>query len=69
MIYKGDVISAFCRLHYHPDVASAYTFVLGTYLVIPVSMVFGYRYPPSLFYLFSKLRSFTSRFVHHLPLS
>ena len=56
MIYKGDVISAFCRLHYHPYVASAYTFVLGTYLGIPVSMVFGYRYPPSLFYLFSELR-------------
>ena len=60
IIYKDDLVSAFHRIHYHPDVAAAYAFVLSAYLVIPVGMVFGSRDAPSLFCLLSKLRSFAS---------
>ena len=69
IIYKDDLVSAFNRICYHPDVAAAYDFILGTYLVILVGMVFGYRDPPSLFCLLSDLISFSSQFVHQLPLS
>ena len=69
IIYKDNLVSAFRRLCYHPNVTAAYAFVLGAYLVIPVVMVFVSRDPPSLFCLISELRSFTSRVVRHLPLS
>ena len=69
MIYKDDFVSAFRGICYHPDVLSAYAFVLGAYLVIPVGMVFGSRDALSLFCLLSKMRSFASQFVHRLPLS
>ena len=49
MVCKDDLVSAFRRLRYHPDVASAYAFVLGAFLVIPIGMVFGSRDAPSLF--------------------
>ena len=69
MIYKHGVVSAFCRVFYNPDVSSAYAFVLGTYLVIPVGMVLGYRNAPYLFYLLSKMISFACPFFHRLPRS
>ena len=69
IIYKDDLVSAFRRLCYHPDVAAAYTFVLSAYLVILLGMVFGSRHYPSLFCLLSDLRSFASLFVHHIHLS
>ena len=69
MIYKYDLVSDFCRLSCHPDVAAAYDFVLCTYLVIAVGMVFRSRDALSLFCLLSNLISFASLSVHHLPLS
>ena len=69
MIYKDDLVLSFRRLCCHPYFAAAYNFVLSAYLVIPVGMVFGFRYSPSLFCFLSKMRSFASQFVHHLPLS
>ena len=69
IIYRDDLVSSFCRILYHPDVASSYDFFLSTYLVIPVGMIFGSRDATSLFYLLSDMRSFASKFVHHLPLS
>ena len=41
MIYKDDLFTAFCRICFHPDIAAAYAFFLGSYLVIPIVMVFG----------------------------
>ena len=69
MIYKYDLVSDFCRLSCHPDVAAAYDFVLGAYLVIAVGMVFRSRDNLSLFCLLSNLISFASLSVYHLPLS
>ena len=68
IIYKDDPVSVFRRICYHPDVAAAYTFVLGAYLVIPVGMVFGSRYVSSIFCLLSEMISFVSQFFHRLPL-
>ena len=53
MIYKDELVSNIRRIFNHPYVAAAYTFVLGTYLVMSVGMVFGYRTPPSLLCLIS----------------
>ena len=69
IIYKDDLASAFRRLRYHPDVLAAYNFFLGTYLAIPVGMVFGSRDPPSLCCLLSKRRPFASQFVQRLSIS
>ena len=69
MIYKDNLVSAFCRLLYHFGFPVAYAFVLITDLVIPVGTAFGSRYPPSLSLLPSDLRSFASQFFHCLPLS
>ena len=69
IIYKDDLVSAFRRLRYHPDVAAAYSFVLDDFLIIPIGMVFGARDAPSLFCLLSELRSFASRHAHHLPIA
>ena len=59
MIYKDKLVSALRRLCYQPDVAAAYDFVLGAYLVIPVGMVFGFRDIPYLLCLLYELISFT----------
>ena len=69
IIYQDDLVSAFRSIFYHPDVASAYDFFLSPYLVIPVDMVFGSIYSPSLFFLLSNPISFASWFVHRLPIS
>ena len=69
IIYKDDLVFAFHRIFYHPDVAVAYAFVLSAYLVIPVGMVFGSRYAPSPFCFLSKMISFEFPFSHRLPLS
>ena len=69
MIYKDDLVSAFRRLRYHPDIAAAYSFVLGDFVVIPIGMVFGSRDAPSLFCLLSELRSFASRYANRLPIT
>ena len=69
IIYKDDLVSAFRRLCYHPDFTAAYYFVLGSYLVIPVGIVFGSRDTHFLLCLLSELISFAYRFVHCLPLS
>ena len=68
IIYKDDLVSAFRRLRYHPDVAAAYSFVVDNFLLLPIGMVFGARDAPSLFCLLSELRSFASRHLHLLPL-
>ena len=69
MKYKDNLISSFYSIHYHPDVAAAYAFFLGAYLVISIGIVFWSRYASSLFYLLSNLKTFASWFVHHLPFS
>ena len=69
IVYKDDLVSAFRRLRYHPDIATAYSFVLDSFLIIPIGMVFGARDAPSLFCLLSELRSFASRHASSLPLS
>ena len=56
IIYKDDLVSTFRSICYHPDVAAAYSSVLGAILAIPVGMVFGSIDAPSLFCLLSDLR-------------
>ena len=69
IIYKDDLVSAFRRLRYHPDVAAAYSFVLDDFLIIPIGMVFGARDAPSLFCMLSELCSFASRYADRLPVN
>ena len=69
IIYKDDLVSDFRRLWYHPDVAVAYAFIFGAYLVISVGIFFGSRDPPSLCCLLSKRRPFASQFVQRLSIS
>jgi len=40
LIYKDDVHSSFLRYCYHPDIVTAYTYILGKWLVIPIDLIF-----------------------------
>jgi hypothetical protein len=55
-----DVDSAFRRVLYHPDLAIAFAYVFGAYLLIPVGQVFGSRSAPSYFSLLSDIRAFVA---------
>ena len=43
MLYKDDLVSAFCRLRYQPDIMAEYDFILIAYLVILIGILFGSR--------------------------
>ena len=57
LLYKDDINSAFHRCRYHPDVAAAYAYVYGDWLVIPVGLIFGGRNSPGWFCILSELRA------------
>jgi hypothetical protein len=52
-----DIEAAFRRVLYHPDLAVAFAYVFGDYLIIPVGQVFGSRSAPSFFSLLADLRA------------
>jgi hypothetical protein len=52
-----DIEAAFRRVLYHPDLAVAFAYVFGEYLIVPVGQVFGSRSAPSFFSLLSDLRA------------
>ena len=58
LLYKDDINSAFHRCRYHPDIAVAYAYVWGRWLVIPIGLIFGGRNSPGWFCILSELRAF-----------
>ena len=57
LLYKDDINSAFHRGRYHPDIAAAYAYVYGDWLVVPIGLIFGGRNSPGWFCLLSELRA------------
>ena len=68
IVYKDDLVAAFRRVRYHPDLAAANAFILGSFFMIPIGMVFGARDSPSWFCMISELRSLASRYLNILPI-
>jgi len=64
IIYKDDIVAAFRRGKYHPDIAVAYAYVFGPFLVIPIGGLFGPRDTPGWFCMTSEFRAMASL---HLP--
>jgi len=64
IIYKDDIVAAFRRGKYHPDIAVAYAYVFGSFLVIPIGGLFGPRDTPGWFCMTSEFRAMASL---HLP--
>ena len=69
LLYKDDINSAFHRCRYHPDIAVAYAYVWGMWLVIPIGLIFGGRNSPGWFCTLSELRAFLASHYPHLLLS
>ena len=59
-IYKDDLVAAFRRVRYHPDIATSYSYVLTDFFIIAIGMVFGARDAPSWFCVPSEARAFAS---------
>ncbi len=55
-----DVDAAFRRVLYTPELAIAFAYVFGQYLLIPVGQVFGSRSAPSYFSLLSDIRAYVA---------
>jgi hypothetical protein len=66
--YKDDLVTAFKRVRYHPDISSAHAFVFSEFLIIPIGLVFGARDSPSWFCQVSELRAFASQHLSSLGL-
>jgi len=60
ILYKDDIVAAFRRGKYHPDIAVAYGYVFESFLVIPLGGLFGPRDTPGWFCMTSELRAFAS---------
>ena len=52
-----DISAAFHRVLYHPDMGPAFATVWRSYLVIPVSAIFGWRCSPGKYMWYGELRS------------
>ena len=65
-VYKDDLVAAFRRVRYHPDVAAAYSYVLSDFFIIAIGMVFGARDAPFWFCVTSEARAFASEHFHRL---
>ena len=71
LLYKDDINAAFHRCRYHPDIAIAYAYVWGGWLIIPIGIIFGGRNSPGWFCILSELRAFLathSTAVSDIPL-
>ena len=69
IVYKDDLVTAFRRVRYHPDLAAAHCFVLGNFLILPIGLVFGARDSPSWFTQISELRAFLSEHYSSIGLA
>lgn len=58
-----DISAAFHRVLYHPDIAPAFATVWKTYLVIPVSSIFGARNSPGCYMWKGEIRSHLANFT------
>jgi hypothetical protein len=56
----NNVDAAFRRVLYMPELAIAFAYVFGQYLLIPVGQVFGSRSAPSYFSLLSDIRAYVA---------
>ena len=61
IIYKDDLVSAFRRIRYNPDISVAYAYVLTDFLILPIGGLFGPRNTPGWFCGTSELRAFASQ--------
>ena len=68
IVYKDDLVTAFRRVRYHPDISPAHCFVINDFLIIPIGMVFGARDSPGWFCQVSELRAFASQHFSSLGL-
>ena len=66
LLYKDDINSAFHRGRYHPDIAAAFSYVWGDWLVISIGLIFGARNSPGWFCVLSELRAFIATFYKDL---
>ena len=66
IIYKDDLVEAFRRVCYHPDIAATYSYVFCNFLVIPIGAIFGGRDSPGFFCMLSELRSLASTHLSSL---
>jgi len=55
--HTDDIDSAFRRMLYHPDLATAFAYVFMEYLIIPVGQIFGSRSAPSFWCVPAELRA------------
>ena len=69
LLYKDDINSAFHRVRYHPDIAAAFAYVWGDWLIISVGVIFGARNSPGWFCLISELRAHLAAVSPSLPSS
>ena len=67
IMYKDDIVAAFRRGKYHPDVAAAYAYVFLNWLVIPIGGLFGPRDTPGWFCMTSELRALASLHLSNMP--
>lgn len=70
-LYKDDIVSAFRRISYHPDMCQLCSFVFESYWCIPVGMTFGLTDSPGNFSLLSDIRAIASSEydpIHSLPI-
>ena len=68
MAYKDDLVTAFRRVRYHPDISCAHAFVFEAFLILPIGLVFGARDSPAWFCQVSELRAFASQHFSSLGL-
>ena len=68
ILYKDDLVTAFRRICYHPDVACAHSFVLDDFFIIPIGLVFGACDSPGWFCQSSEIRAFASQHYSSLGL-
>ena len=57
LLHRDDIDAAFRRILYAPDIAIAFAYVFGPYVIVPVGMVFGTRSAPLFFSMASDIRA------------
>mgnify|MGYP005694889421 CR=1 FL=1 len=67
VLYKDDINAAFHRARYHPDIAAAYAYVWGRWLIIHIGLIFGGRNSPGWFTILSELRAAIAMYYDGLP--
>jgi hypothetical protein len=57
LLHADDIDAAFRRILYAPELAVVFAYIFGSFLIIPVGMVFGSRSAPSFFSMASDIRA------------